>query len=111
MKKLALAVFLLFPSFAQAADTTWVQAVAGGYEARLVTSAPNCPALRTDKGDVSMTVRAAADSNFALTCSALIPAGTTRAAIGGVHLPVPVAHPQRILVLGDTGCRLKGVAL
>jgi hypothetical protein len=111
MKKLALAVFLFFPSFAQAADTAWVQAIAGGYEARLVTSAPNCPALHTDKGDVTMTVRAAADSNFALTCSALIPAGTTRAAIGGDHLPVPVAHPRRILVLGDTGCRLKGAAL
>jgi hypothetical protein len=111
MKKLALVSFLFFPSFAQAADTAWVQAVAGGYEARLVTSAPNCPALHTDKGDVTMTVRAAADSNFALTCSALIPAGTTSVTIGGVHLPVPVAHPQRILVLGDTGCRLKGAAL
>ena len=41
MKKLALAVFLFFPSLAQAADSTWVQAVAGGYEARLVTSAPD----------------------------------------------------------------------
>lgn len=111
MKKLAFAVFLFFPSLAQAADSVWVQAVAGGYEARLVTSAPNCPVLHTDKGDVTMTVRAAADGNFALTCSARIPAGTTSAAIGGTTLPVPVAHPQRILVLGDTGCRLKGAAL
>ncbi|HMH65768.1 MAG TPA: metallophosphoesterase, partial [Rhizomicrobium sp.] len=26
-------------------------------------------------------------------------------------LPLPVANPQRILVLGDTGCRIKGAAL
>jgi hypothetical protein len=111
MKKLALAVFLFFPSVAQAADSAWVQAVAGGYEARLVTSAPNCPALHTDKGDVAMTVRAAADANFALTCAAAIPAGTKTAAIGGISLPVPVMHPRRILVLGDTGCRIKGATL
>jgi len=111
MKNLAFAVFLFFPSIANAADSAWVQAVAGGYEARLVRSAPNCPALHTDKGDVAMTVRAAADANFALTCSALIPAGTASAAIGGISLPVPVMHPRRILVLGDTGCRIKGATL
>src|ERR1700753_2065792 len=111
MKKLALAVFLFSPSFAYAADSAWVQAVAGGYEARLVTSAASCPALHTDKGDTPMTVRAGADANFALTCSAPIPAGTRSAAIGGTVLPVPVVHPRRILVLGDTGCRIKGAAL
>jgi hypothetical protein len=116
MKKLALAVFLFFPSlacpsWAWAADTAWVQATDGGYEARMVTAAAVCPALHTDKGDVAMTVRAAADANFALTCSAPIPAGAKTAAIGGTALPVPVAHPQRILVLGDTGCRIKGATL
>jgi hypothetical protein len=111
MKMLALAVFLFFPSLAQAADSAWVQAVASGYEARLVTSAAACPALHTDKGDVTMSVRAAADSNFALTCAAAIPAGTKTAAIGGISLPVPVMHPRRILVLGDTGCRIKGATL
>ena len=74
MKKLALA-FLLFaccPLAAQAADSAWVQAVANGYEARLVTGAAACPVLHTDKGDVAMTVRAAATRRF--------PAGLRRAA-------------------------------
>ena len=52
MKKLALAAVLFFPSIAQAADSAWVQAVAGGYEARIVTGASACPALHTDHGDV-----------------------------------------------------------
>lgn len=111
MKKLLLAAFLFIPSLAHAADSAWVQAVAGGYEARLVTSAVTCPALHTDKGDAPMTVRAAVDENFALTCSAAIPAGAKSAAIDDTPLPVPVAHPQRILVLGDTGCRIKGATL
>jgi hypothetical protein len=34
------------------------QATTVGFEARLVTDAASCPALRTDKGDVAMTVRA-----------------------------------------------------
>jgi hypothetical protein len=111
MKKFALAFFLFFPSFAQAADTAWVQAVAGGYEARVVTSAAACPVLHTDGRDLAMMVRAAADDKFALTCSAMLPADAKSARAGDIALPMPVRHPQRILVLGDTGCRIKGAAL
>ncbi len=55
-----------------------------------------------------MSVRAAADDHFGLVCSAAIPAGTKHAAVEGNPLPLPPADPQRILVLGDTGCRIKG---
>jgi hypothetical protein len=58
-----------------------------------------------------MTARAAAGKDFPLTCAAPIPAGTRKAGVAGVDLPVPVAQPRRILVLGDTGCRIKGAAL
>jgi predicted phosphodiesterase len=111
MKKLLLALFLFFPSFAWCADSAWVQAVVGGYEARLVTGAATCPVLHTDKGDVSMSVRAAGNADFPMICSASVPAGTKTANIAGTNLPVPVTQPQRILVLGDTGCRLKGAVL
>jgi hypothetical protein len=77
----------------------------------LVTSATNCPALNTDKGDVAMTVRAAATADFPLVCAAAIPSGATHAGIADKPLPLPIANPQRILVLGDTGCRIKGAAL
>ena len=112
MKKFALIVsFLVVPVTAQAANHAWVQAAGSGFEARLVTSLAACPSLQTDKGEVAMTVRAAATAEFPLVCGAAIPAGTTRATIADLALPVPVANPQRILVLGDTGCRIKGSAL
>jgi hypothetical protein len=112
MKKPALlALLFLSPVCAHAADSAWVQATATGYEARLVTSQATCPVLHTPKGDAPMTVRAPANANFPLVCAAPIPAGTASATVAGIPLPVPVADPQRILVLGDTGCRIKGAAL
>jgi predicted phosphodiesterase len=111
-KTLAFAVLLLFPPVAaQAADSGWVQAVRGGYEARIVTAAAHCPILFTDKGKLAMSVRAAATADFPLVCAAAIPAGAATASIAGIPLPLPVVDPQRILVLGDTGCRIKGSAL
>ncbi len=112
MKKLVLSfVFSLLPAVGQAADSAWVQATSSGFEARLITAAAACPMLRTDKGDTAMAVRAAATANFPLICTAPIPAGTARATIADLALPLPPANPQRILVLGDTGCRIKGSVL
>ena len=112
MKKLALPLlFCVVPVTVQAADSAWVQATATGYEARLVTDATTCPVLHTDKGDVAMAMRAAANSNFPLVCAAAIPAGAARGDIAGAALPLPVVKPERILVLGDTGCRIKGAAI
>jgi hypothetical protein len=41
-------------------------------------------------------------------CEAVVPAGHTTATINGVDLKLPVANPQRILVIADTGCRMSG---
>ena len=112
MKNVALSFLLLLPPIAaQAADSAWVQATTSGFEARLTTGAGNCPALHTDKGDVTMAVRAAASADFPLVCAVAVPAGVSRASIGDTALPLPAANPQRILVLGDTGCRIKGATL
>jgi hypothetical protein len=112
MKKLALSVLISFlPITAEAADSAWVQATTSGFEARIVTTAAACPMLHTDKGETAMVVRATASANFPLICAAAIPAGASHANIAGTALPLPVAAPQRILVLGDTGCRIKGSAL
>jgi hypothetical protein len=88
-----------------------VQATTSGFEARLVAGANQCPVLHTDKSDVAMTVRAPASADFPMVCAAPIPAGAAQARIGDAAFPLPVANPQRILVLGDTGCRIKGAAL
>jgi hypothetical protein len=42
-----------------------------------------------------------------LVCDALLGARTIRASVGGHVLPVPKPDPQRIVFIGDTGCRLK----
>ncbi|MBC7728845.1 MAG: metallophosphoesterase, partial [Microbacteriaceae bacterium] len=42
-----------------------------------------------------------------LACEARLPAGTARASVGGQALPLPRARAARIVVIGDTGCRLK----
>ncbi len=92
--------------------------------ARAITAGAACPAIDLDGGARPMTVRMAPatislrptrsepalskPSAFpVLTCELAIPAGTRRAAIGGHPLPLPVADPQRIVVIGDTGCRIK----
>ena len=97
---------------ARAETEAWVQAVAaGGYGVRLVTSDPICPVLRSDKGEVAMTVRAPANDAFPLICEAPVPPGAIALSAADIPLPVPAAIPNRILVLGDTGCRITGGAL
>ena len=109
---ISIAIFAIAAMPAQAETQAWVQAVAsGGYEARVITSEATCPTLKSDKGDAVMMARAPANGAFPLTCAAAIPAGAVHASIGESVLPLPVAVPNRILVLGDTGCRIKGSAL
>jgi predicted phosphodiesterase len=41
-------------------------------------------------------------------CEAPVPLGTVTLLLDGRPLPVPQREPRRIVVLGDTGCRVKG---
>ncbi len=42
-----------------------------------------------------------------LTCELKLPENAVRANISGTEIPMPKANPRRIVVLGDTGCRMK----
>jgi hypothetical protein len=92
--------------------------------ARAITSGSACPAIAVDGVAGPMDERAApavvaqrptrnapADSKPSAfpvrTCEKLLPPGVQRATIDGRALPLPNAHPRRIVVLGDTGCRIK----
>lgn len=96
----------------------------GARLARALTLGADCPAIVMDGRSSPMAVRAPAGaaplrttrsdpadskpSVFARTvCEALIPASVRRAAIDGAPLPLPPARITRIVVIGDTGCRLK----
>lgn len=87
----------------------WVQYVPGGLEARAIVDAGACPAATLDGAPVAMQVRAAPGEGYPVqVCAVAIPANTRSATVDGVPLRLPVADPRRILVLADTGCRMKG---
>lgn len=93
------------------AERAWVQLTDRGPEARLVTQRAGCPAVVVDGKARPMQRRAAPTADFPVSvCQALLPPGAARAAIGGHPLPLP-RPPLRIVIFGDTGCRLKGKAV
>lgn len=102
-------IFSLVAVNASAATTAWVQMVAGGAQARAVTDALACPRLMSDGRSRPMRERAAPNEAFPnRVCEAPIPPRIRRASVDGISLPFPVAQPRRLVILGDSGCRLKG---
>lgn len=102
----------------------WVQAVAGpAWAVRALTDDATCPRLVWPGGSAAMAERSApADeapppgnkepehkpSHFSLrACEAAWPAGVAKLQVGAVTLKAPAAEARRIVVIGDTGCRLK----
>ncbi len=92
--------------------------------ARAITADAQCPDLLVDGRPMPMSIRLPAEtlalrptlstpentkpSAFpVLTCDAVVPAGTKSASIGGQPLPRVRKDIRRIVVIGDTGCRLK----
>jgi hypothetical protein len=94
----------------------------GGAIARVISTAASCPEIVIDGRNVAMAERAPRSpiperaprkdgqqgaSSAVLTCDAAIPVGTRQASVAGVTLPLPTAEARRIVVIGDTGCRIK----
>ena len=90
-------------------DFAWVQHTAGGLEARAITHAAACPPALVNGHAARMQARARPGMDYpVLVCALRLPAGTTAASIDGAGLPLPRSAPTRILLIGDTGCRLQG---
>ena len=83
-----------------------------------------CPLITVDGKSQPMTVRVAAatvaqrptasdaayskPSEFPVTaCEFALPRNASRANIGGTQLRLPKSEPSRIVLIGDTGCRMK----
>ena len=96
----------------------------GAIQARAIVDGPACPDIRIDGRRRPMGVRAAPaalsqrptasapqnakPSDFpVLTCEARVPGMARRAEIAGRRLPLPPGRIDRIVVIGDTGCRIK----
>ena len=92
-----------------AVTAAWVQyGPKGAIEARAVVAAPACPRARIDGVEHAMRLRAAANGDFPTVCSIAVPRTAQTLAIGGHVLPPPVAPVRRIVLIGDTGCRIQG---
>jgi Calcineurin-like phosphoesterase len=90
----------------------WVELGPGGAAlARAVTDRATCPSAVLNGQAQPMQVRTAASAAYAvLVCELTIPEGTTNAAVEGQALPLPRRNPRRILVVGDSGCRIASFA-
>lgn len=95
----------------------------GARVARAITTDASCPAFDADgarlpgrerAGPATLPARAPAKGKGAdraaafpvRVCEAILPARTARASVGGHPLPLPPRDIRRLVVLGDTGCRL-----
>jgi hypothetical protein len=85
----------------------WVQYVPDGIEARAITQDAACPAAAIDGKPAAMAVRSTPSADYPVrVCSLRLPKGVTSASIEGRALPLPRPNPDRILLTGDTGCRI-----
>jgi hypothetical protein len=104
---------------AMAETYQWVQYAADGLEVRALTTEASCPAAAIDDAPAAMGVRAAPSPEFpVLTCALQLPAARPAAlpgrpvvTVAGVPMALPGSRPNRIAVIGDTGCRLKNFAV
>jgi hypothetical protein len=113
-------------------ETAWVEIGANNQAiARLLTPYNSCPSITVDGVTSPMTVRAPAGTmplrttstdttlSAALTsgnskpsvfttttCEFLLPAGALSATAAGIDLPLPRPVVNRVVIIGDTGCRI-----
>src|SRR5579871_321881 len=103
---------LLLAALAQGQLVTpvWVELGDGGRAiARVVANrVESCPTIQVDGLSRAMTARQPVPQGFLPACEFVLPAGTKAANVNGQALPVPQPDPSRIVVIGDTGCRIKG---
>ena len=77
--------------------------------ARAITTASTCPEIKLDRQIVQMTLRSSPSGDFKITvCELTIPSEVRIVEVGSQTLHLLKRSPERIVVIGDTGCRIKG---
>jgi hypothetical protein len=93
----------------------WVELGPDGSSSVRAITDDACPSVLFDGTPTPMAVRAAPDQKIENVkpavfpvwgCEVAVPAGAVAAVLGGKPLPLARPNPQRILIFGDTGCRL-----
>lgn len=77
--------------------------------ARAITTSDNCPKITIDENDSQMYKRAGkSEDSKVTTCEIEIPENSRLVTLNKSPLKLASNSPKKILVIGDTGCRLKG---
>ncbi len=76
---------------------------------RVVSTEATCPAIQVNAARFPLSIRAQPSRpDFPiLVCEAALPADATSVSIAGRPLPLVPPAPEKIVILGDTGCRMK----
>jgi hypothetical protein len=94
------------------AVATWAEFTGSGTSVRAIVSGNECPAASVDGKPLRLIVRQASTADFPVTtCQGVPPAGAKFATVGGEKLALAPRKLKRIVVIGDTGCRLKGAQI
>ena len=100
------------PSLAHAAaPRPWVELGDDGMLSvrSVVTAGSPCPKVTADGRDIAPKKQLGPDDRFPLElCDAHAPATSATVTVGGQPVPVLATAVRRIVVLGDTGCRIEG---
>ncbi len=120
------------PADSALGESAWVEIGANNQAiVRLLTPYNVCPSITVDGVTSAMSVRVLAGSEplrptstdptlaqamtsgnskpsifTTTTCEFLLPANATSAAVAGIKLPLPKSVVNRVVILGDTGCRI-----
>ena len=88
--------------------SAWVELTGAGPSIRAVVEGGVCPIVRTDFERRQMLVRERASKAFPITvCELGAPRFARHVTVGGRKLSLTTGRLRRIVVFGDTGCRMK----
>jgi Calcineurin-like phosphoesterase len=95
---------------AQSLTPAWVELGEGGKVITriVVTDRSQCPQILVDGDRHPMMLRQPTPDGFRPVCEFEIPSGTKTAAVNSQPLVLPKPDPDRVIAIGDTGCRIKG---
>ncbi len=96
-------------ALAQRNAVAWTEFTGSGLSLRAIADGGTCPIVSVDGKAAPMTIRQPGSQLFAVTtCQLTLPARAKSAVVDGKPLKLGTRKPKRIVVIGDTGCRLKG---
>jgi hypothetical protein len=107
---LGMALFFILADCAnsQALTPAWVELGENGRAlARIVVNGPqDCPVIQIDGASRAMSLRPNMPQGLRPVCEFAIPANAKSASMNARPLVLPKANPARVIILGDTGCRV-----